>query len=75
MVLWKFLNRFSYFIKPVSKLKYWKCSKFSVIVTKKQADLWNGGLFWKSLVPFSRRTYALSVAFKMKSLRKSAFMC
>ena len=34
----------------------------------KHADLWNGELFWKSLVPFFRRTYALSVGFKMKTL-------
>ena len=30
-----------------------------------------GGLFWKSLVPFFRGTYASSVGFKMKTLRKS----
>ena len=35
----------------------------------------DGGLFWKSLVAFFRRTYALSVGFKMKRLRKSAFQC
>ena len=29
------------------------------------------GLFWKSLVPFFRRIYALSVGFKVNSLRKS----
>ena len=34
----------------------------------KHADLSNGGLFWKSLVPAFRRTYALSVGFKMKTL-------
>ena len=34
-----------------------------------------GGLFWKSLVPFFRRIYALSVGFKMKSLIKSVCEC
>ena len=29
-------------------LKFWKRSKFPVIVTWKHADLSNGGLFWKS---------------------------
>ena len=29
-------------------------------------DLSNGTLFWRSLVPFFRRTYALSVGFKVK---------
>ena len=49
-------------------------SKFSVIVTWKHADLSNGGLLLKSLVPFFR-TYTLSVGFKMKPLRKSIFLC
>ena len=42
---------------------------------KKYADLSNGGLFWKSLVASFRRTYALSVGFKMKPLRKDVFQC
>ena len=46
-----------------------------MIVTQKHADLLNGGLIWKSLVPFFRRTYAFSVGFKMKPLRKSVFQC
>ena len=36
-----------------------------------ETQLSNGELFWKSLEPFFRRTYALSVGFKMKSVRKS----
>ena len=32
-------------------------------------------VFWKSLVPFFRRIYALSVGFKMKSLIKSVCEC
>ena len=60
-VFWK---RFSFSTKSVSKLKYWKHSKFSVINTYKHADLLNGGLFWKSLVAFFRRTYALLLALK-----------
>ena len=39
----------------------------------KYADLSNGGLFWKSLVSSFRRIYALSVGFKMETLRKSVF--
>ena len=31
----------------------------------------NGELFWKSLVPFFRRIYALPVGFKIKPLRKA----
>ena len=41
----------------------------------KHADLSNGRLFLKSLVPLFSRTYALSVRFKMKPLRKSVFKC
>ena len=46
-----------------------------MIVTQKHADLLNGGLIRKSLVPFFRRTYAFSVGFKMKPLRKNVFQC
>ena len=66
-VFWK---RFLFSRKSFSKFKYWKPLKFSVIATWKHADPPNGGLFWKSLVPFFTRTYALSVGFKMKPLRK-----
>ena len=53
------------------------CFKVKVLKTFKiSADchityLSNRGLFWKSLVPIFKRTYALSVVFKMKPLRKS----
>ena len=67
-VIWK---RFSFSRKIVSKLKYWKRLKFSLIFTWKHADLWNGGLFWKSLVSFFRRTYTLSVGFKIKTPKKT----
>ena len=40
---------------------------------KPYADLSNRGLFWKSLVPFFKKTYTLFVGFKMKPLRKSVF--
>ena len=40
---------------------------------KSYADLSNGMLFWKCLVPFFRRTYVLSVGFKIKPLRKKLF--
>ena len=68
-----FWERFLSSRKFVSKLKYWKRLKLSLIVTWKPADLSNRGIFWKSLVRFFRRTYALSVGFKMKTLRKSVF--
>ena len=70
-VFWK---KFSFSRKFVSKVKYWKRLKLSLIVKEKHTDLSNEGLFWKSVVPFFRRTYALSVDFK-KTLRKSAFEC
>ena len=38
-------GRFCVFQKVFQKLKYWKLSKFPVIVTWKHADLINGGLF------------------------------
>ena len=47
--------------------------KISTDCHKKHTDLSNGGLFGKSLVPVFRTTYALSVGFKMKPLRKSVF--
>ena len=39
------------------------------------ANFSNGGLFWKFLVLFFRRIYALSVGFKMKTWWKSIFEC
>ena len=54
---------------------YWKRSKFSVVVTQKHADLLSGGLFWKSLVLSFRKTYVLSVGFKLKLPRKSVSLC
>ena len=45
-----------FFVKYWKKLKYWKCSKFPVIVKQKTYRLSNKALFWKSLVLFSRRT-------------------
>ena len=67
-VFWK---RLLFFRKSVSKLKHWKSSQFPPTVTQEHADLSSVGLFWKSLVPFFRRTYALSAGFKTKLLRKA----
>ena len=39
----------------------------------KKADLSNGRLFWKSLVPFYRRTYSISVGFRIKRLTETCF--
>ena len=41
----------------------------------KTCHLSNGRLFWKSLVHYFRRTYALSIGFKMKTPTKSVFEC
>ena len=45
-----------------------------MVNTQKHADLSNGRLFWKSLVPLFRRT-TLSCGFKKKPLRQSVFLC
>ena len=66
-VFWK---KFLFFRKFVLKSKYWKRSKFPVIVTQKHADASSRGLFWKSLVPFFRTICVLSAGFKMKPLRQ-----
>ena len=71
LVFWK---RFLFCRKFVSKLKYWKRSNFPVIVTWKLGDFLNGGQFWKSRVLFFRRTYALSLACWIKTIRKSVHL-
>ena len=63
-----FRKKLLFFRNFVSQLKYWKGSKFPVIVTR---VLSNGGLFWKSIVLFFRRSVT---GFKMKPLKK-AFSC
>ena len=63
------------FQKICLKVKILKTFKISTDCHITHADLSNGGLFLKSLVPFFRRTYALSVGFKMQHLRKSVFQC
>ena len=50
-------------------------SDFEICFLKNNANLLNGELFQKSLVPFFRGTYALSVGFNMKPLRISVFPC
>ena len=70
-------NRFSSFFKksfrfPENLLQS-KVLKTFIISSNchiKRVDLLNGELFWKFLVPFFRRTYVLSVGFKLKPLRK-----
>ena len=75
-VLQFFEKGFLFLEKSVSKLKYWKTFKISILFHIKTCQsLSNRCLFWKSLVPFFRRAYTLSVGFKMKSLRKSIFQC
>ena len=61
-VFWK---RFSFSERPYSKWKYWK------LWLSKHANLSNGRLFLKSLLPFFGRTYARYAGYKMKPLKKS----
>ena len=70
-----FLKKAFVFQKICVKVKVLKTLKISTDCHIKHADPPSGGLFLKSLVPFFRRTYALSVGFKMKPLRKSVFQC
>ena len=74
-------KRYPSFLKKVFRLpenlfqdKLFKTFKIFT-VTWKHPDLSKGVLFWKPLVRFFRRIYALSVSFKMKPLRKSVFQC
>ena len=70
-------KRFSSFFKKVfifQKICF-KVKVLAMISTWKHVDLSNGGLIWKSLVRVFRRTYALSVGFETKPLRKSVFQC
>ena len=63
-----FLKKVFAFQKICFKVKVLKTFKiFSDCHIKKHADLSNGGLFGKSLAPFLRKTYALSVGFNMKT--------
>ena len=65
-----FLKKILVFQKICFKVQLLKISKFPEIVTENHADLSNEGLFWKSLAPFFRRIYALSVDFKIKPLNR-----
>ena len=81
LVLWtkkrysSFLKKFFVFQKISFKVKVLKTFKIATDFHIKICWSLNGGLFRKSLVPFFRRTYALSVNFKVKPLWKSAFQC
>ena len=59
-----FLEKVSFLRKFVSKLKYWKCSEFLLIVKQKHADLSNGEQFWKSLVPLLEEPMPFLLALK-----------
>ena len=69
MVLQFFWKGISFSKKSISKLKYWNRSNFPWLSHKDMLIFQTDG-FWKSLVPFFRRIYALSVDFKMKPPRK-----
>ena len=62
-VFWK---RFSFWKKICFQGKVLKLAEFPLIVSKKHADFSNGGLFWIFLVTCFKRTYALSIGFKVK---------
>ena len=68
-----FLKKVFVFQKICFKVKVLKTFKIFTDCHIKACRLSNGGLFWKSLVPFFRTTYAFSVGFKVKSLRKGSF--
>ena len=70
-----FLKKVFVFEKICFKVKVLKTFETFTDCHIKTCRSLNGGLFWKSLVPYFRRTYALSVGFKMKTLRKSVFEC
>ena len=67
-----FLKKVFVFQKIYFKVKVLKTFKIFTDCHKKHADL-TEDYFWRYLVPFFRRTYALAVCFKMKSLKKSIF--
>ena len=70
-----FLKKNFFFHKICFKIKVSNTLKFPVIFTEKAANPSKEGLFWKSLVPFFRRKYVLSVGYKKKPLGKSVFLC
>ena len=63
------------FSKICFKVKVLKTFKTFTDCHMKICHLSKGGLFWKSLVPFFRKTYTLSVGFEKKPPRKSIFQC
>ena len=66
-----FLKKVFVFQKIYFKVTALKTFKISTDRYIKHADLSTIGLFWKSLVPFFRRTYVHSAGLKIKPLRKS----
>ena len=68
-----FLKKVFLFQKICFKVKVLKTFETFTDCHIKHVDLSNGELVWKSLVPIFRRTYALSVGSKMKTLRKTFF--
>ena len=70
-----FLKKIFVFQKICFKVKVWKTFETFTDCHIKTFRSLKRSTIWKSLVPFFRRTYALSVVFKMKTLRKSVFEC
>ena len=70
-----YLSKLFVFQKMCFKVKVLKTFKISTDCHIKNVDLSNEGPFWKALVSFFIRTYALSVVFKMKPRRNTAFRC
>ena len=71
---WKQIKQI-FFERGESNFRVLKSFKISTDCHKKQVDLSNGVLFWKSLVPVFRSFYVLSFGFKVKPLRKRVFQC
>ena len=69
----RFLKKNFVFQKICFRVLVSKTFKISTACLMKTCSSLNGGLFWKSLVSFLRRTFALSVGFKIKPLRKRIF--
>ena len=70
-----FLEKISVFQKICSKVTTFKTFNISSDCCIKTCRSLKQGAISKFLVRFCRRTYALSVGFKMKCLRKRVFRC
>ena len=68
------LKKVLHFQKTCFKVKGLKPFKISGDFTYKYVNLLNVRLFWKSLVPLFRGTYALSVGYNLNSLQRKFYL-